>query len=130
MLIKEVTLSIYCQNLFLFFFSDVNMDEIVANSIFFFVGGYDTTVTALEWTLFALAYNSCVQTKLYDEICDSVLDKVRRFNFLSNDMINTMFQNDITFNNVDALEYLDSVINEALRMYPPATGFVIFSPIK
>ncbi|CAN7938645.1 unnamed protein product [Ixodes hexagonus] len=37
---------------------------------------------------------------------------------------NSMFQGKFTYDNVFSMRYLDQVISESLRLYPPVTGFV------
>lgn len=58
--------------------------------------GFDTTMTAITFTLFMLATHPAVQAQLFDEI-NSLEDK----------------------NDIRQLKYLDAVIKETLRLYPP-----------
>lgn len=58
--------------------------------------GFDTTMTAITFILFAIANHETVQNRLYEEIAS--LD---------------------TNNNYNNLKYLDAVIKESLRLYPP-----------
>lgn len=58
--------------------------------------GFDTTMTAITFILFAIANHENVQQRLYDEIAS--LDGEQNFNNLT---------------------YLDAVIKESLRLYPP-----------
>ncbi|KAJ0181466.1 hypothetical protein K1T71_003551 [Dendrolimus kikuchii] len=79
-------------------------DEIIAaQAFFFFIAGIDTTANAMHFTLLELASNPNVLLKLHSEI-------------------DTVFQNDkqeLSYNDLDRMQYLDMVINEALRKYPP-----------
>lgn len=58
--------------------------------------GFDTTMTAITFILFAIANHGDVQKRLYEEIASVDEDK-----------------------NYNNLKYLDAVIKESLRMYPP-----------
>lgn len=49
-------------------------NEIISQAILFFLAGYETTSTTLEWISFHLARNQDVQNKLINEI-DIILDK-------------------------------------------------------
>lgn len=58
--------------------------------------GFDTTMTAITFILFSIANHEDVQKQLYEEIAS--------------------LQNEENYNN---LTYLDAVIKESLRLYPP-----------
>lgn len=58
--------------------------------------GFDTTMTAITFILFVIANHSDVQQRLYEEIMS--------------------VENEWDFNN---LKYLDAVIKECMRLYPP-----------
>ncbi|VVC88447.1 unnamed protein product [Leptidea sinapis] len=79
-------------------------DEILAaQAFFFFVAGIDTTATAMHFTFLELAQNPDILIKVHNEI-----DKV--------------FENcgdKLTHDDIETLNYLDKVISEVLRMYPP-----------
>ena len=72
----------------------------------FLVAGHETTSLALTYALFLLAIHPEKQAKLHAEL-DEVLGGT-----------------DPTAADLFELDYLDSVVNEALRLYPPA--FTIF----
>lgn len=80
-------------------FSDL---KIISNAILFFIAGYETTSTLLTWTSYALVMNPHVQETLYQEL-KQAYDENGNFNY------------DVLFE----LKYLDAVMNETLRMYPP-----------
>ncbi|WOH06754.1 hypothetical protein DCAR_0626182 [Daucus carota subsp. sativus] len=67
-----------------------------------FFGGYETTALALTWTLFLLALHPEWQNQLREEIKQVVGDQV------------------VDANIVAKLEKMEWVMNEALRLYPPA----------
>ncbi|XP_063985985.1 uncharacterized protein LOC135167064 [Diachasmimorpha longicaudata] len=79
-------------------------DELLAAQLFiFFGGGFETSAGAISNTLFELALNPSVQEKLRKEIHE------------------TLEKNDgrMSYQNIKSMEYLDSVIKETLRKYPP-----------
>ncbi|XP_055454573.1 cytochrome P450 3A21-like isoform X2 [Psammomys obesus] len=76
--------------------------EIVAQSISFFLAGYDTTSTALSSIMYTLATHPDAQMKLQHEI-DTVLPN----------------KAPATYEALGRMEYLDMVVNETLRLYPP-----------
>ena len=80
-------------------------NEIVANTILVLIAGFETTATTLTYTSYSLAMNPQVQNKLREEI-------------------NKAFDEnggDLPYNILSGLKYLDAVISETLRMYPPVT---------
>lgn len=79
-------------------------DEILAAQAFsFFIAGVDTTANSLNFTLTEISNNSNILRRLHDEI-DNVLDKTK---------------DKITYEDLKKMEYLDMVINESIRKYPP-----------
>lgn len=79
-------------------------DELVAQCAQFFLAGFETSSLLLSFTSHALAVHSDVQTKLLEEI-DTAFEK-------SNGKIN--------YSDLQSLKYMDMVISEALRLWPPA----------
>ncbi|XP_046579194.1 cytochrome P450 3A29-like [Haliotis rubra] len=77
-------------------------DEIVGQGILFFVAGYETTASTLTFASHSLAMNPDAQEKAYNEIKE----------MLGNEEPN--------YDNIGKLKYLDNVITETLRLYPPA----------
>ncbi|CAF0802744.1 unnamed protein product, partial [Didymodactylos carnosus] len=84
-------------------------DEIIGQALIFFIAGFETTASLLSFFMYALAVNPHVQEKVFQEICSVCIDE------------NGM--NDISYEKIGQLHYLDAVINETLRMYPPVTRF-------
>ncbi|KAL8590473.1 hypothetical protein ACOMHN_011686 [Nucella lapillus] len=80
-------------------------DEMKANALIFFVGGFDTVSIALSFTLFHLAANPEALKKAQEEI-DKKLGK-----------------NPVSYDTANDLTYVDMCLNEALRLNPP--GFII-----
>ncbi|KAM4770676.1 cytochrome P450 3A9-like isoform 2-T2 [Rhinophrynus dorsalis] len=77
--------------------------EIMAQSIIFILAGYETTSTSLSFLLYNLATHPDVQQKLQDEIDSYLPNKASP-----------------TYDVLMEMEYLDMVIQENLRMFPPA----------
>ena len=67
------------------------------------VAGHETTSVALAWTLYELAKNPLIQLKVRAEI-NTVLCE----------------GNELTWDTVEELKYLENVIKESLRLHPPA----------
>ena len=74
----------------------------VFKSIIFFFAGYETVSALLIFVTYAMATNPDIQEKLHAEIDDSAPTR---------DSLNY----DVIFK----MEYLDKVVSETLRMYPP-----------
>lgn len=80
-------------------------DELVAQCFLFFAAGFATVSTSLSYIAVELALNQNIQQKLYEEIkaANESLKDGR-----------------LSFNTLSKLKYLDQVISEALRKWPPA----------
>nr|CAH7760908.1 unnamed protein product [Callosobruchus chinensis] len=74
----------------------------------FMFGGHDTTATGLSFILYALARHPNVQDKILEE-------QVTIFGSLEKDP-------EMTYAHLQEMKYLEAVINEALRLYPPIPG--------
>lgn len=77
-------------------------DEICAQAWVFFIAGYETTATTLSFCCYELALNQEIQNKLYQEL-KLAIEK----------------NGDIDYDTLSKLPYLDAVISETLRKYPP-----------
>ncbi|XP_056421985.1 cytochrome P450 3A9-like isoform X2 [Hyla sarda] len=78
-------------------------EEITAQSIIFLLAGFETTSMTLTNVFYNLATHPDVQKKLQEEIDSHLSDKASP-----------------TYDILKQMEYLDMVIQETLRMYPPA----------
>ncbi|XP_072749236.1 cytochrome P450 9e2-like [Anoplolepis gracilipes] len=85
---------------------ELSIEDMVAQAFVFFFGGFDSTSTLMCFAAHEIAVNQQIQKKLQDEI-DRVLEE-------SNGQA--------PYEVVNNMEYLDAIINEALRMYPVAAA--------
>ncbi|KAL1509697.1 hypothetical protein ABEB36_004399 [Hypothenemus hampei] len=76
-------------------------NDIVAESFFMYLAGYETSATTMVFALHELALNQEIQNKLRNEITE-VIEK----------------HGEITYEAVMDMEYLDKVVKETLRKYP------------
>ncbi|XP_055351556.1 cytochrome P450 3A24-like [Paramacrobiotus metropolitanus] len=77
-------------------------EELVAQSVIFFLAGYETTATTLSFLTYCLTANPEIQERLREEI------------------ENVMGDREVpTYDIIAKMEYLDCCINETLRIYPP-----------
>lgn len=86
----------------------LTIEEVKTSAATLFVAGYETTASALSYLTFVLAKHPDVQEKARREVDDAVRCQGR----LDFDTL------------VKQLNYLDQVINETLRLYPPGLTFV------
>ncbi|KAF8552300.1 cytochrome P450 [Imleria badia] len=75
-------------------------EDVLAQVPTFFIAGHETTSTAVTWALYAMTQVPDVQTKLREELLTVETD--------------TPSMDDLM-----ALPYLDTVVRETLRVYPP-----------
>ncbi|XP_070556770.1 cytochrome P450 3A8-like [Ptychodera flava] len=81
-------------------------DELLAQSLLFFGAGYETTSTMMSFLAYSMATNPDVQDKLCAEIDDVMAN-----------------YDEVTYDAVSKMPYLDLVVCETLRMYPPGIRF-------
>jgi cytochrome P450 len=67
-----------------------------------FLAGHETTANALTWTWYLLSQNPAVEAKLHEEIDDVLGSRLP------------------TFEDVAQLKYVEMVLAESMRLYPPA----------
>ncbi|XP_011263154.1 cytochrome P450 9e2 [Camponotus floridanus] len=84
--------------------AELSIEDMVSQAFIFFFGGFESTSTLMCFAAHEIAVNQDVQKKLQDEI-DQVLEE-------SNGKA--------PYEIVNNMEYMDAVINEALRRYPVA----------
>ena len=81
----------------------LTMRELAAQSFVFFVAGFETSSTTMTFAMYELARQPEIQERLREEI-NIVLAK---------------HGGKVTYDAIQEMKYMDTVINETLRMYPP-----------
>lgn len=82
----------------------LSMTEVVGQCVIFFIAGYDTIATTLAFATYQLALNPEVQDRLRAEVDEALIDT----------------GGEMTYDSIQSMKYLDNVISETVRMYPPA----------
>lgn len=77
--------------------------ELFAQGLILLIAGYDTTGSVLQFAIYMLALHPEAQAKLREEI---------------NDVLG--IEDQITYEHLKSMEYLQAVVQETLRIYPPA----------
>jgi cytochrome P450 family 3 subfamily A len=78
--------------------------EIIAQLLIFLAAGYETTATTLHFVTYILSQRPDVQDKVRDEVNEIFGDK-----------------KEIGYDDVSKFVYMNAVIDETLRIFPPAT---------
>ena len=78
-------------------------EDLVAQALILFLGGFDTTATLMQVISFELARNLEVQQTLIDEV---------------DEMIEMLDGNSITYEKLNEMKFLDMVVQETLRKWP------------
>ncbi len=76
--------------------------EVKANIVTIFMAGHETTAQALAWTWYLLSQHPAAEAKLHDELAEVLAGRFPHHEDLAN------------------LPYTRMVIEEAMRLYPPA----------
>jgi len=85
----------------------LSRNEVIHEMFLFLIAGFETTSTALAWFIHFLSKYPRVQQKIKTELITVYGDT-----------------QDLSIDRLDSLVYLDCVINEVLRFFPPANGTV------
>ncbi|XP_012541379.2 cytochrome P450 9e2-like [Monomorium pharaonis] len=87
--------------------TELTINDMVAQAFIFFFGGFDSTSTLMCFAAHEIAVNQNVLEKLQKEV-DQVLEETN---------------GEVSYEAVNGMQYLNAVLEEALRMYPvaPAT---------
>ncbi|RWS20481.1 cytochrome P450 3A8-like protein, partial [Leptotrombidium deliense] len=88
-------------------YKKMTVNEVVANTTLVIEAGYETTSSALGYVMHILVNHIDVQEKVREEIMQ-------------------LWKKDgkLDYNTVSNLPFMDAVINETLRLYPPITLFI------
>ncbi|XP_041978536.1 uncharacterized protein LOC121732648 [Aricia agestis] len=78
--------------------------DLVAQAVLFFIAGFETISVAMSFTLHELALQPQIQERLVQEIKE----------------IDTKNNGKIDYTSIQQMKYLDMVVSEVLRMWPPA----------
>ncbi|KAL4707493.1 hypothetical protein ACJJTC_000245 [Scirpophaga incertulas] len=81
-------------------------EDLIAQAILFFIAGFETVSAAMSFSLHELALNPEIQDKLIAEIKENELKNGGKFDY----------------NSIQNLTYMDMVVSEVLRLWPPAIG--------
>lgn len=84
---------------------DWEKDDLIAQCLIFFVAGFETSSSLMCFASHELAVNPAVQCKLIEEI-----DEVKK----------SLDGRELAYDDFQHLKYMDKVINETLRKWPPA----------
>ncbi|XP_034830601.1 cytochrome P450 9e2-like [Maniola hyperantus] len=79
-------------------------NDLIAQAVLFFIAGFDTVSIAMSFALLELALHPEVQDRLYEEIKE----------------YNEKHNGKLSFNAIQNMTYLDMVVSEVLRLWPPA----------
>ncbi|XP_076645678.1 putative cytochrome P450 6a14 [Halictus rubicundus] len=86
---------------------ELNETSIAAQAFVFFAAGYETSSNTIAFCLYELALNNDIQEKTRRDIRDAIE--------------NENGNGKLTYDAVQDMKYLDTVIAETLRKYPPAS---------
>ncbi|XP_043500193.1 cytochrome P450 9e2-like [Polistes fuscatus] len=84
--------------------SNLDIQDIVAQAFIFFLAGFDTSSTLMCFMVYELSIHEDIQNRLREEIDEALLQA----------------NGELNYEDLSKLTYLEMVINETLRKYPPA----------
>ncbi|CAH1101562.1 unnamed protein product [Psylliodes chrysocephalus] len=82
----------------------LSISEIVGQSFVFYIAGFETSSTSTNFAIFELSQHQDIQDKLRQEI----------------NLVMNKYENQLTYEAVQEMVYLDQVVYESLRMHPPS----------
>ncbi|CAG2117204.1 unnamed protein product [Medioppia subpectinata] len=78
-------------------------EEMISQCVLFFIAGFDTTSTTISYAIYLLSESQESQQKLFEE-SKSIFES----------------KQDIDYDAIERLEYLNACLMETLRLFPPA----------
>ncbi|KAG4068853.1 hypothetical protein HA402_005001 [Bradysia odoriphaga] len=81
----------------------LTLEQMAAQAFFFFIGGYESSSTTISFCLYELAKKPILQQRAYDEIVQVL----------------TAYNGEISFDSLNDMKFIESCIEETLRMHPP-----------
>ncbi|CAH1372926.1 unnamed protein product [Tenebrio molitor] len=81
-------------------------NELAAQAFVFFLGAFGTSSTTMAYCLFELASNPEIQERVRQEV----------------NTVFTRYEGEFNYNGIMEMHYMERVINETLRKYPPHPG--------
>ncbi|OCK74982.1 cytochrome P450 [Lepidopterella palustris CBS 459.81] len=85
----------------------IDLGEMHSNSTLIILGGSETSATALSGAIYHLSRNSAKLQKLLEEVRSSIKS-----------------EDDFSLNNLAHMTYLNAVLEESMRIYPPVAGYL------
>jgi cytochrome P450 len=82
--------------------TEMNEQQILAEALILLVAGHETTAMSLSWTFMLLAQHPAIEDKLRLSVVDTLADQIP------------------TLDDTRTLTYTQQVIEESMRLYPPA----------
>ena len=96
--------------------------EIACNSLLFVIAGYDTVASTMSLVMYCLATNPQCQDKVIEEMEHVIGDEVRESHPIDQYFVDEFrLLQDPDYDKVSRLHYLQQVLDETLRLYPPAS---------
>lgn len=87
---------------------DWTEDELIAQCFVFFFAGFESSSTVLQFLAYELARNLDIQQRLYEEVLETE-GKAQG--------------SQVTYDAIQKMKYMDQVVCEALRKWPPFVNF-------
>ncbi|BES87260.1 cytochrome P450 [Nesidiocoris tenuis] len=79
---------------------------LVSNAFVFFVAGFETTASTISYAMYELCLNPIVQDRVFQEVVG----------------VTNRHDGKVTYEALQEMTYMDQVISETLRRYPPIPG--------